>query len=262
MRIGGTSVPRSGLPIPPGNRWVVRGSVGMTYVPIGIQYYAGVPYGFAPGFRGTNNAPGPFNWDQGYSGVFQPGTLRARRIPACIRSPPLIRTLCGGLHRELNMGTQFAVTKNTTVEVSYIGNRGHRLQGSNLAYNEASATAFFNLVKSGNASVPVCDPGTASSVGVPYPFAGFCGPAFAAIAPYPQLAEGAAYYTGYPNLYYVGLPLGQSSYDSMVVELVKRSGKGLTTDMSYTLSRQVGDTFDNFGDSYEVALNGIQDCPI
>ena len=45
----------------------------------------------------------------------------------------------------------------------------------------------------------------------------------------------------------------------MVVEVVKRSGKGLTTDMSYTLSRQLGDTFDNFGDSYEVALNGIQD---
>jgi hypothetical protein len=35
--------------------------------------------------------------------------------------------------------------------------------------------------------------------------------------------------------------------------------KGLAMDMSYTLSRQRGDTFDNFGDSYDVALNGIQD---
>jgi hypothetical protein len=157
------------------------------------------------------------------------------------------------------VGAQYAVTRNLKVEVSYVANRGHRLQGSNLAYNEASAGNFFNLVKSGNASVPVCDPWTAGSVGAPYPFSGFCGPAFAAIAPYPQLAQGAAYYIDYPNLYYVGLPLGQSFYDAMVAEVVKRSGKGLTMDMSYTLSRQLGDTFDNLGDSYEVALNGIQD---
>ena len=156
------------------------------------------------------------------------------------------------------MGAQYGVTKNLRVEVSYIANRGHHLQGSNLAYNEPSAGRFFDLVKSGNASVPVCDSGTAASIGVPYPFSGFCGPAFAAMAPYPQLAQGAAYYVGYPNLYYVGLPLGQSLNDSMVVEATKRSGKGLTMDMSYTLSRQLGDTFDNFGDSYEVALNGIQ----
>ncbi len=242
------------------NRWVLRGSVGMTYVPIGIQYYAGVPYGFAPGFRGTNNAPGPFQWDEGYPGVFQLGTFTSTPDPSLYPVATIDpHALRAGYTENLNIGTQFVVSKDTTLEVSYIGNRGHRLQGSNLAYNEANAGAFFNLVKSGNASVPVCDPGTASSVGVPYPFSGFCGPAFAAIAPYPQLAEGAAYYTGYPNLYYVGLPLGQSSYDSMVVELVKRSGRGLTTDLSYTLSRQVGDTFDNFGDSYEVALNGIQD---
>ena len=46
-----------------------------------------------------------------------------------------------------------------------------------------------DLVKSGNASVPVCDPYTAASINVPYPFTGFCGPAFAAIAPYPQLGN-------------------------------------------------------------------------
>jgi hypothetical protein len=72
-------------------------------------------------------------------------------------------------------------------------------------------------------------------------------------------AFGAAYYAGYPNLYYVGLPLGQSSYDSMVIDLTKHAGQNLSMDFSYTLSRQRGDTFDNFGDSYEVALNGIQD---
>ncbi|MGH7870008.1 MAG: hypothetical protein ACREP9_20820, partial [Candidatus Dormibacteraceae bacterium] len=93
--------------------------------------------------------------------------------------------------------------------------------------------------------------------GVPYPYQGFCGPAEAAIAPFPQIAVGEDTYWFYPTLYYVGLPLGQSFYDSMIVEVTKRTGKGLTMDMSYTRSRQLGDTFINFGDSYDVS--GIQD---
>ena len=251
--------PRIGFAYSPGESWVVRGSLGMTFVPTGIQYDSGVPYGFAPGFRGTDNAAAPFNWDQGYPGQFTPGTMTSTPDPSLNPIATIDPdALTAGYTENWNLGTQYAVTKNTRVEVSYIANRGHRLQGSNLAYNEAAPGKFFDLVRSGNASVPVCDPSTAASVGVPYPFSGFCGPAFAAIAPYPQLAQGAAY-IGYPNLYYVGLPLGQSFYDSMVVEVMKQSGNGVTMDMSYTLSRQLGDTFDNFGDSYEVALNGIQD---
>jgi hypothetical protein len=252
--------PQIGFAYSPRERWVVRGSWGMTFVPIGIQYFSGVPYGFAPGFRGTNMAAGPFRWDQGYPGQFTAGTMTSTPDPSLFPIATVdLHALTAGYTENWNVGAQYGVTKNLRVEISYIANRGHRLQGSNLAYNEANTGRFFDLVKSGNASTPVCDPWTAGSIGVPYPFSGFCGPAFAAIAPYPQLAQGAAYYVGYPNLYYVGLPLGQSFYDSMAVEVVKRSGKNLTMDMSYTLSRQLGDTFDNFGDSYEVALNGIQD---
>ena len=45
-------------------------------------------------------------------------------------------------------------------------------------------------------------------------------------------------YWDYANLNYAGIPLGQSFYDSMVVDVVKRTGRGLTIDMSYTWSRQ------------------------
>jgi len=252
--------PQIGFAYSPRERWVIRGSFGMTYVPIGIQYFSGVPYGFAPGFRGTNMAAAPFNWDQGYPGVFTPGTMTSTPSPGLFPIATVDpHALLAGYTENWNVGAQYEVTKDMRVEVSYIANRGHRLQDSNLSYNAPSAARFFDLVKSWNASVPVCDPGTAASVGVPYPYPGFCGPAFAAIAPYPQLAESAAYYIGYPNLYYVGLPLGQSFYDSLVVEVKKRTGKGLTMDMSYTLSRQLGNTFNNFGDSYDVALNSIQD---
>jgi hypothetical protein len=65
----------------------------------------------------------------------------------------------------------------------------------------------------------------------------------AAIAPLPQMANGEATYWYYPNLLYVGLPLGQSFYDSLVADVVKRAGKGLTMDMSLDWSRQEGDSY-------------------
>ena len=69
------------------------------------------------------------------------------------------------------------------------------------------------------------------------------GRVLAAIAPYPQLAQAESNFFFFPNLLYVGLPLGQSYYDSMIVDVVKRAGHGMTMDMSYTLSRSEGDTF-------------------
>jgi hypothetical protein len=65
----------------------------------------------------------------------------------------------------------------------------------------------------------------------------------AAIAPMPQMANAEATYWYFPNLLYAGLPLGQSFYDSLVVDVVKRSGRGLTMDMSLDWSRQEGDSF-------------------
>ncbi|HEY6371075.1 MAG TPA: hypothetical protein VIX37_10885, partial [Candidatus Sulfotelmatobacter sp.] len=54
--------------------WTITNSLNILYVPIGLQYWTGVPYGFAPGFQGVNAATAPFNWDRGYPGVFVPGT--------------------------------------------------------------------------------------------------------------------------------------------------------------------------------------------
>ena len=47
----------------------------------------------------------------------------------------------------------------------------------------------------------------------------------AAIAPLPQMPAAEVNYWYYPNLQYVGLPLGQSYYDSLVVDVVKRTGR-------------------------------------
>ena len=250
--------PQVGVAWNPWRRVVFRGSFGILYVPIGIQYWEGVPYAFDPGYRGTNAATAPFNWDSGYPGVFTPGTKSS--------TPPIAQfgivnvdpnALLAGYTDNWNLGVQYELTKNTLIEASYIGNRGHHLQDSGLTNNQPSAQQFFGLINSGNGFNWVCSPSDAAANGVPYPYANFCAPALAAIAPYPQIAAYESTYWYYPDLYYIGLPLGQSYYDAMVLRLSKRFGAGLAMDLNYTLSRQEGDTFNNFGESYDTA--GIQD---
>lgn len=249
--------PQIGIAWNPTKRLVLRGSFGILYVPIGIQYWEGVPYAYDPGYRGTNAASAPFNWDSGYPGVFTPGvkssTPPITQFPIVNVDPNALRA---GYTDNFNFGVQYELTKNMVVEASYIGNRGHRLQDSGLANDQPSAQRFFGLINSGNGFNYVCSKSDAAANGVPYPYPGFCAPALAAIAPYPQIAAAEANYWYYPVLYYIGLPLGQSYYDAMVLQIRKRFGAGLSMDLNYTRSRQEGDTFSNFGESYDIA--GIQ----
>jgi hypothetical protein len=85
----------------------------------------------------------------------------------------------------------------------------------------------------------------------------FCGSPLAAIAQSPQAADWAENYWQYYNINYAGLPLGQSFYDSMVVNLVKRTGF-VTTDMSYTWSKSLGNSFSTQQD-YNGYYTGVQD---
>lgn len=246
--------PQVGFAYSPWQRVVFRGSFGILYVPIGIQYWTGVPYGFDPGYRGTNSATTAFNWDSGYPGVLVPGT---KTTTPPISLFPVVNvdpnSLEAGYTDAFNIGAQFALTPTMRVSANYIGNRGHHLQDSALNYNEASPSQFLKLVNAGTNWSYVCSAAQAAQVGVPYPYAGFCAPAAAAIAPFPQVAAALDTYWFYPNLYYVGLPLGQSYYNSMVLDLSKRMGDGLMMDVNYTLSRQESDTFTNFGESYDTS---------
>jgi len=230
---------------------VVRGAFSLIFNPPGVPFFQGVPDGFAPQI-GVNNASS-FNWDQvpnGYPGVIQ--QANANTDPTSLFPEVTVdpRALRAGYVESFNFGIQQELTPNMRLEVAYIGNRGHRLTDTALNWNQAPTSTFLNLWKTeaaegyiGAYADYVCDPGTASYYGVPYPYAGFCGPALAAAAPFPHLAQSEVNYWGYANLLYVGLPFGQSFYDSMVVDVVKRTGRGLTMDMSYTWSRTEGDSF-------------------
>jgi len=244
---------------------VVRGSFGLIYNPPGLDFAEGVPNAFAPQL-GVNQTGAIANWDNGY-----PGTVTKPDANTPPTSPALFpvtftdpRALRVGYVEQFNFGIQQELTPNTRLEISYVGNRGHRLTDSSLAWNEGPASTFQRLSKQGLDWNWVCDAATAASYGVPYPsgnkyvYGNFCGSVLAAMAPSPQLADAEGNYWGYANLLYAGLPNGQSFYDSMVVDVVKRTGRGLTMDMSYTWSRQEGDSFSaqQGGNGY---YTGVQD---
>jgi hypothetical protein len=228
---------------------VLHVSYGLIFNPVGVTFFAGVPDGFAPQL-GSSQASN-FNWDTAsghYPGVVSKATLATEpstMYPFPVEMDPSALRL--GYSEAFNFGVQQQITPNTRLEISYVGNRGHRLTDTALAWNEGSTSNFVNLVRNNpglNAySNYVCDPGTAATEGVPFPYPYFCAPALAAIAPLPQMASAEVNYWYYPNLLYAGLPLGQSFYDSMVVDVVKRQGRGLTMDMSFDWSRQEGDSY-------------------
>ena len=239
--------PQIGFAYSPWRKWVFRGSFGILYLPPPEPYFSGVPNGFAPGFQGINNVTTPFNWDNGYPGVLQPGSkdVSAASLFPLVSIDP--HALLSGFSDAFNIGAQYELTQNMRVEVAYVGNRGHHLPDTALAWNEPSASTFLNVVNK-NPGINafndyVCSPADAAAAGVPYPYAGFCAPALAAIAPYPQVAAAASTTWFFYNQLYVSLPIAQSYYDSLLIDVVKRTGRGLTLDVNYTLSRQEGDSF-------------------
>ncbi len=234
-------------------RTVVHASFGLIYNPVGVTFFSGVPGGFAPqlGSSAANN----FSWDAPGGGGQYPGVFRKATTatdPATMTPFPVSmdpRALRLGYSEAFNGGIQQQLTPNTRLEISYVGNRGHRLTDAALAWNQTSTDKFLALLKA-HPDMNIWDYGQyiysaadAQAYGVPYPYPGFWGPPLAALAPLPQMAAAEVEYWYYPNLQYAGLPLGQSFYDSMVVDVVKRSGTGLTMDMSYVWSKSEGDSY-------------------
>jgi hypothetical protein len=56
------------------------------------------------------------------------------------------RALRLGYSEQFNFGVQQQLTPNTRLEIAYVGNRGHRLTDTALAWNESNASTFLNLV--------------------------------------------------------------------------------------------------------------------
>lgn len=230
------------------NKIVARGSYAITYVPLGIDYWSGVPYGFAPGYRGTNQVhpngtQAAFNWDAGYPGQFVQGTKDPNNIPwGPVNIDP--NSLKQGYIHEFSTGVQYELTRDLKVDVSYLGNRGRRLHEGTLDFNELDANTYLNWYNQYGAHAYdwVWDAPSAAAVGVPWypanPYGAYM--AYQAMSKFPQVSM------LYGPLYYVGTPKGESSYDALQIEVTKRAARGLMTDLSYIYSKARGDVVTNF----------------
>jgi hypothetical protein len=247
--------PRIGAAYRATPKLVLRAAYGLPYIPLGLNYWSGTPYGFAPGYRGTNtqtaspNLP-KFNWDNGYPDNYQ----------APVRDPNALvygmvamdeRSLFAGYVHQYNAGVQFEPIRDTLVEIAFMGNQGRRLHNGALRRNQPLRAAYED---------PKVDPwawiwdaDSAAAAGVRYPYAGFSNYAGVALQPFPHVAAET-----YGPLYFVGTPKGSSGYKSLQFSLTRRMSKGLAAQISYNLSRAVGNSETGFDETWDEGA-GIQD---
>jgi hypothetical protein len=243
---------------------VARGSWGLFYVPLGINQWGGAPFAGEASFGYTGqdimaSASEPvgsiYQWD-GSQGTYPGNPTSPTRNP----NANIICNWCTvsvdpnklhlGYTNNWNVGVQFEATKNTVIDISYIGNRGSNLHdgsddprnyptwskySSLLAKNCGTSTAFSSC-----AGQWISSQENATAAGVNYyPFLttmtnGYGGySATDAIKPYPQTGQ-------YGGIMFTDSAIGSSRYNALVTEIKRRTDKGLSADISYTFSREAG----------------------
>ncbi len=150
--------------------------------------------------------------------------------------------LLPAMNNVVNAGVQIEATQNTRVTLNYMATRGTHLKDGTLQENQAPNSAYTALMNKGTEWNWVSDAASAAASGVPYPYQGFSGFAFQALAPFPQVAS-----ITWGPIFNVGSPLGWSNYDAFQAEVDHRTSHGLTMDMSYTFARQLGTFLPNGG---------------
>ena len=207
-------------------RTVVRASFGVFYVPLNLNFWSGVPYGFNPGFSQNNQYVSSFQWDNGYPGHAvdvgkDPNFTRWGMVATDPNSLDL------GNIQQWSIGVQQAITNSLRLDISFIQNHGYHLQSGYLAGNQPQLSAYTASANAGTLWDWVDVPG----------FSGF---QWAALSPFPNVAN------TYGPLLWVGSPLGNSDYRSLQFNLTKQYSHGLSLQASYNYSSSHGDTDTSF----------------
>jgi hypothetical protein len=211
-------------------RTVARASFGVFYVPLNLNTYSGVPYGFNPGFVLNNQVLTPFDWDGGYPGQAvdigkNPNFTRYGMVSI---DPDILEL---GNVQAWSVGVQREISRDLVVEANFLQNHGYHLESGYVQANQPNLSAYTALVQSGQQFAWVTKPG----------FQGF---GWASVAPFPNVAM------TFGPLFYVGSPLGDTDYQSLQLTVKKRAAHGLSMLANYNLSSSHGDADNAFEDLF------------
>jgi len=212
------------------SKTVARASFGVFYVPLNLNTYSGIPYGFDPGFVLNNQVLTPFNWETGYPGK----AVNIGKNPnfteyGMVSIDPRMLEL--GNVQAWNAGVQREVASGIVVEANVLQNHGYHLESGYVNANQPILSTYTQLVQAGLQYATVTIPG-------------FTGPGWASVAPFPNVAA------TYGPLYYVGAPRGNTDYQALQFSVRKQANHGLSLLASYNLSSSHGDTDTAFEDLY------------
>jgi hypothetical protein len=226
--------PRAGFAYRLGEKQALKGGYGIYYSGIAFDQFVGQPtLGFSSNMLAPNTTNGQspaFYLDNGFP------QDRVQRPPfinpgfqlggSPIAVPPDGLTL--PRFQNWSVTYQRQLTDNMMLDVSYIGNRGTRLNhhfqtlGVDANMNDPSVLALGANVLQSNINSPV-----ARAANIPIPYPGFNGNVAQALRKFPQ----------YQGIQWRGVPTGKSQYHAMEFVLERRFARGLQARFGYTFSR-------------------------
>jgi Carboxypeptidase regulatory-like domain len=247
--------PRAGFAYRATDRDVVRGGYGIYYAHVAFSQFAGQPTQgfasnpFAPNL--TNGQEPAFHLDSGFPQdriqypPFIDPTINLGGSPVAVHPDGLT------LPRFQNWSVTYQrqLTANMMLDVSYIGNRGSRLNhhwetlGVDANMNHPDVLALGSSLLQSNINSP-----EARAAGIPIPYAGFDGSVAQALRQWPQ----------YQGIQWRGVPTGRSQYHALETVLERRFSRGLQARIGYTYSR-LKNTGGETGQGNDGRNGGIQD---
>jgi hypothetical protein len=226
--------PRVGFAYRLSDKDALRGGYGIYYAHVAFDQFIGQPtLGFQANALAPNTTNGQFpafHLDQGFpqDRLFTPPFIN----PSLQNGADIVAVTPDGLtlprFQNYSVTYQRQLTSNMMLDVSYIGNRGSRL---NHHYETLGVGANMNDPRVLQLGVPLLQSNinspAAQAAGITPPYPGFNDTVAQSLRPFPQ----------YRFIQWRGVPTGESEYNALQFTLERRFSRGLQARFGYTYSR-------------------------